>query len=497
VEQRLRAPHPHHRVEWATIGREVSLAVLGFLVYFGVRGLTDARVSVAEANAERVVRLEEWLGIAHETQWQAKIVEYDGLVTSFNWIYMFGHWPVIAVTAFWLLFTQPVHYRLIRNAFLISGAIGLVIFAVFPVAPPRLFDPDIVDTVSDRSRSYRVLQPPIFVNQYAAMPSLHFGWNLLIGIALVLYAKPVIVRAAGVILPILMFAAVILTANHFILDPLAGSVVALAGLAAAVWYQRRVAQPPPQRPGPKIGGNGMRRGRFTPERPLTVAHRAGNHIALLREAEAIGVDLVEADARWWKGRVEVRHLKTMGPVPLLWDRWKLTPGWTPRLQLEELLPEVGPETELMLDFKPGDEAFSRQVLESMRRLLPGRRYTVCSQFWPLLESFIDEPGVRVVHSVGNGRALRRVLPHLQQHPRERRAISIHRKLLTPGVVAELCAEVPLVMSWPVNTEAHLRELQSWGVNGVISDNMDLLRMLADERRQLSEAEIVIPDRTPR
>jgi PAP2 superfamily/Glycerophosphoryl diester phosphodiesterase family len=109
----------------------------------------------------------------------------NSLVTVANWIYIWGHWPVIIAVGAWLWLRRPSTYYLVRNAFLISGAIGLVIFATFPVAPPRLTDLSVVDTVTLHSNAYRVLQPPAFVNQYASVPSLHFGWDLLIGLALI------------------------------------------------------------------------------------------------------------------------------------------------------------------------------------------------------------------------------------------------------------------------------------------------------------------------
>jgi membrane-associated phospholipid phosphatase len=121
----------------------------------------------------------------------------------------------------------------VRNAFLISGAIGLVCFALFPVAPPRLLDEGWVDTVTERSEAYRVLQPPVFVNQYAAMPSLHVGWDLLIGISLVRLARRRTVKALGVVLPAAMFLATVLTANHYIIDGAAGAALALGALWAA------------------------------------------------------------------------------------------------------------------------------------------------------------------------------------------------------------------------------------------------------------------------
>lgn len=230
----------------------------------------------------------------------------------------------------------------------------------------------------------------------------------------------------------------------------------------------------------------MRRRDISPERPLTIAHRAANHIDLLRAAEEAGVDLVEADIRPWKGRIEVRHLKTMGPIPLLWDRWKLSPGWTLRFQLEDLLAEVGPDTELMLDIKPGDESLPQRAAELVREHLPGREYTVSGQNWDLLDHFTREPGVRVIYSVGNGRLLREVVDHVREVGAE--AIGVHRRLLTPETVKQLREVVPLLVSWPINTDTHLRQLQEWGVNGIISDSLPLLRTLVNERLELEAAE---------
>jgi membrane-associated phospholipid phosphatase len=97
----------------------------------------------------------------------------------------------------------------------------------------------LVDTVTLHSNSYRLLQPPAFVNQYAAVPSLHFGWNLLIGIALFTQSSRLVPKAFGAIVPLMMASAIVLTANHYVFDAVAGAVVALAGLAVAYMLQRR------------------------------------------------------------------------------------------------------------------------------------------------------------------------------------------------------------------------------------------------------------------
>jgi hypothetical protein len=120
----------------------------------------------------------------------------------------------------------------------VSGGIGLFVFALYPVAPPRLTALGYVDTVTERSEAYRVLQPPAFVNPYAAMPSLHVGWDLLVGLAVASAAGTVLLRWVGRMMPVLMFAAVVLTANHYLVDGVAGAALALLGLAVAVWWER-------------------------------------------------------------------------------------------------------------------------------------------------------------------------------------------------------------------------------------------------------------------
>jgi hypothetical protein len=218
--------------------REVVLVVFAYFAYFGVRGMTEGSADRALDNAGRVETFERWLHLDWEPAWQRLIVDHHALVSLANWIYIWGHWPVIIVTAVWLFLRRPRTYYLFRNAFLISGAIGLIIFATFPVAPPRLTDLNVIDTVTEYSRSYRVLQPPRFVNQYAAMPSLHFGWNLLVGIALASIARSWWLKAAALMIPAAMFLAVVLTANHYIIDAVAGASLSLAALGAAYWWSR-------------------------------------------------------------------------------------------------------------------------------------------------------------------------------------------------------------------------------------------------------------------
>lgn len=223
--------------------RELCLLLPAVLLYFLVRGLMQTRDADAVAHANAIIHLERTLGIFVEDDLQRTLIQHPTAVTIANWVYIWAHWPVIAVTAAWMWSRHRAGYRTLRNAILISGGLGLVIFALYPVAPPRLMpDWDFVDTVMERSRSYRVLQPPALTNLYAALPSLHFGWNLLVGITIVRYARAPLARAFGVLIPIAMFLAIVLTANHYILDGIAGGALALIGYVLAQALDRRAAR---------------------------------------------------------------------------------------------------------------------------------------------------------------------------------------------------------------------------------------------------------------
>ena len=229
---------------WLGIIREVGIVALAALVYFAARGLIETRAAQAYEHASWVVSFERSIGIFRESWFQGWIVDRNWLIDLSNAVYIYGHWPVIAATLVWLLIRHRQMFQVYRSALLISGAIGIVFFVMFPLAPPRfLTGLGFVDTVSLHSQAYRVLQPPSLTNQYAAMPSLHVGWNLLMGIAIVTQTRYLFWKVFGVAMPLLMFVATIVTANHFIVDGLAGATIALVGLAVA-W---KLTGPPAQR----------------------------------------------------------------------------------------------------------------------------------------------------------------------------------------------------------------------------------------------------------
>ena len=217
---------------------EILLIASALPIYYGVRGITQTHVDAAVDRGVDIIRIEKDLGIFWEVELQSWILPYSWLVKFLNGFYLFGHLPVIGSLAVWMYFWHRPQYLLMRNAFLLSGAIALIFYVNFPTAPPRLLPHELgfgfVDTVVDQYQESRPLTPSWFVNEYAAFPSMHIGWNLLVGIALFLSSRNIFIRAFAVLMPLAMFTDIILTANHYIIDAFAGSAVMLLGLAIAI-----------------------------------------------------------------------------------------------------------------------------------------------------------------------------------------------------------------------------------------------------------------------
>ncbi len=218
---------------------EAGVLVAAYLAYEVVRRVAVPDSNAAFGHAFNIIRFEQEMGIFFEPSLQKLIVDHHWLVTLFNWVYVWGYLPVISVAALYLYLRHHSFYTRYRNAFLLSGAAGLVIFATLPVAPPRMFPEfGFVDTVHANSAVYRALEGSDLVNEFAAVPSFHFGWILLIGLALMQANHHIIMRGTGVLLPLLMLAAIIFTANHYVIDAIIGGAVVLLALAVVLMAER-------------------------------------------------------------------------------------------------------------------------------------------------------------------------------------------------------------------------------------------------------------------
>jgi glycerophosphoryl diester phosphodiesterase len=214
---------------------------------------------------------------------------------------------------------------------------------------------------------------------------------------------------------------------------------------------------------------------------LAIAHRAGNSLAGLHAANELGADVIECDVHAYRGRLEVRHLKTAGPLPLLWDRWELASAAAPRLGLDEVLRANDAGTTFMLDIKGRRAAAARAVARFLHHSGHHRPVMVCGRWWPTVETVAELPFVRPVLSARNRGELARLVRRLADGPPVH-GVSVHRSLLDESVVSGLHRHVGLVMTWPVNDLVALDTMLATGVSGIISDELPVLAELLARRR---------------
>jgi hypothetical protein len=221
---------------------ELAFVVPAYIAYQFVRGAVHGQASTAVSNASRLIHIEQRLGIFHEAFFQQAILGKAWAVDAFNYLYIWGHLPVIVAVALWLYASHRDRYALFRNAFLISGLIALIGFSFVPLAPPRYMPEFGFQNTIVHAQSYYAFQNPKIVNQYAAMPSLHFGWDLLVAIAIGYNTRVRWVKIASVFMPVFMLGGIVLTANHYFLDAAAGALVGMMGLGIAVLLRRKLSR---------------------------------------------------------------------------------------------------------------------------------------------------------------------------------------------------------------------------------------------------------------
>jgi membrane-associated phospholipid phosphatase len=213
--------------------RELGLIALAAAIYIGVRAITEGRSERAVTNGRRILRLERSLHLDWEQALQASILGHPMLLRVANDVYIWGFWPVLAAAGVYLYVGHRDHYVVLRDAVFLSGLIGFAFFAFLPVAPPRLVDPHLVDTIQAYAPYYRPVALSDVTNEFASLPSLHFGWSLLVGVMVAAASRRWIAYVFAIVLPTAMALTVIVTANHYVIDVMVGGAVALTALALA------------------------------------------------------------------------------------------------------------------------------------------------------------------------------------------------------------------------------------------------------------------------
>ena len=220
----------------------VEVGILAFLygMYEVVRGAGDTSVSVARDHTADIVSLERALHVFHEQTVQEWSRGVPCLPALLGLAYMSMHFGVTALAVRWVYRERRQAFPIVRTTLIASTALALVGYVVYPAAPPRLAGLGFSDTVTKHTGlnlSSDLLGS--FYNPVAAVPSLHFGYALIVGVVVFKLARRRWVRLLGAVYPAFMLFDIVATGNHFWFDAAAGGAVVAAGW----WIARALVRP--------------------------------------------------------------------------------------------------------------------------------------------------------------------------------------------------------------------------------------------------------------
>ena len=206
---------------------EIVSIGIGYGLYSLVRLI--APNTAATAHAYTVLDIEKALGIFHEISLNAALVGHHWLIEFCSYYYATAHFVVTPIVLGWLWLRHAWAYAMMRSAIVLATVCALVVYATWPLAPPRLVLSGVTDTVMDNPVIWAKEGAAEFVNEYAAMPSLHVGWAVWCAIVVVAVLRSRW-RHLAWLYPITTTLVVAATANHYFLDAIGGTVCVLVPL---------------------------------------------------------------------------------------------------------------------------------------------------------------------------------------------------------------------------------------------------------------------------
>jgi membrane-associated phospholipid phosphatase len=220
---------------WTDLLRQIVLFCGAYWLYRIVRGIVDGRAAQAFANAHDIVSFEQGLHAFFEPQVQAFAEAHHILVDLASWAYVNSHFVITTLALAWIYLRRNERFYFVRNMFMVAMGIALVLYLLYPTAPPR-FLPGLgfTDSVAD----FTGIKPEsgaenVLFNPYAAVPSMHVCFALMLGLSM---AQMVRHRWAAILwrlYPIAIAWVVIATANHWWTDAALGALTAAVSAAFA------------------------------------------------------------------------------------------------------------------------------------------------------------------------------------------------------------------------------------------------------------------------
>ncbi len=214
--------------------RQLALFGAVYYLYNLVRGMVDGDVASAFQNARTLVDAERSLGLFFEPGLQAWALGHTWIVDGASWVYVHSHFIVTTAFLVWLYLRRTTAFCYVRNMLMIAMGVALLGYTLFPTAPPR-FLPEwgFTDTVVNLVGEEAARGAALLYNPFAAVPSMHVAFALMIGVSAALLARSRPAKAAWALYPALVIFAVVVTGNHFWLDAVFGAAVAAVAAYAA------------------------------------------------------------------------------------------------------------------------------------------------------------------------------------------------------------------------------------------------------------------------
>jgi membrane-associated phospholipid phosphatase len=226
---------------WFDLVRQVLLFFLAYNAYRLVRGAADdpAGAAVAFDNARALIDIEQSLGLFIEPAVQAWSQGTNILEDVASWVYINAQTSVTVGSLAFLYLFHNKNFYFVRNMFMVAMGIALLGYSLFPTAPPRFFPEwGFEDSVSQFVGVTHESSVNALFNPYAAVPSMHVAFALMIGIPLSRLVKTRALRWFWAVYPLLVCFVIVATGNHFIADAVLGALAAGLSAYAASWMAR-------------------------------------------------------------------------------------------------------------------------------------------------------------------------------------------------------------------------------------------------------------------
>ena len=221
---------------------QVALFQLTYLAYRVVRGWVDdpQGASVAFQHGRTIIDIERSTGLFVEPHIQSAFGGTGTVADVSSWIYLNAQVTVTVGALIYLYLRHNHSFYFVRNMFMVAWCIALVGYIVYPTAPPRFFPEwGFVDSVADFTGvDPKSATASALFNPYAAVPSMHVAFALMIGMPLSILAKHRAVRIFWRCYPVLVTFVIVITGNHFLFDALLGALTFVAAGATATWMAR-------------------------------------------------------------------------------------------------------------------------------------------------------------------------------------------------------------------------------------------------------------------